>query len=41
VGGRARRLARGLGRRAGSLLKAHPGVRAADWLCDLQFGGIN
>ena len=41
VDGQPRLLARGLGRRAASILKAHPRVREAAWIAGLELGAFD
>jgi len=41
VDGQARRLARGLGRRAASIVKAHPRGRGAAWMSGLELGSFD
>ena len=41
VDGQPRLLARGLGRRAASILKAHPRVREAAWITGLEWGAFD
>lgn len=41
VDGQSRLIAHGLGRRAASVLKAHPRARGASWMAGLEFGTID
>jgi cytosine/adenosine deaminase-related metal-dependent hydrolase len=41
VDGQPRRLARGLGRRAASIVKAHPRARGAGWMAGLELGSFD